>query len=189
MSLTSRPWILWLGVLLLIGFITCDSQRRRTQARSDCAGVQLPPEWTRERLVESLEADSTHSGDMMKWTVLIIAGTIASVISTSRLSPRSTNFRLAYLLFPIAWTLLILSLFEGTNVKSGYLASLSSGREYWGAIGACANSAMLRQGLYMTWGASVLGLWLLIFLHWWIFYNPADAEQKKWRSLTNKRAR
>jgi len=128
----------------------------------------------RARIIESLKSVAEHSKDLSNWSVGMIAGAIATIVGTSYLRPAKLSMRLAYLLFPLSWTLLICSTLAGREVKGSYLASTIVADRFLYDSVACANAALARQLDFLTWGTAVLGVWLVIFLRWWVF----DPEEK-----------
>ena len=90
--------------------------------------------------------------------------------STSFIAPKEKKIKLSYLLFLPGWILLGTSIYFGNKVERGYLAALhlaeSSGR-YEVAV-RMNNSYKLQQNLLMF-GMGIFGVWLIVYLFWWVF--------------------
>jgi hypothetical protein len=123
----------------------------------------------RDSIVESLKSVADHSNDLSNWAILMIAGSIAMVVGTSYLRPQERNVRLAYLVFVPAWFLLAISILAGRDVKGGYLASTIVVEKYLFGTVSCANAALSRQIDFLFYAVALLSIWLLVFLHWWVF--------------------
>jgi hypothetical protein len=120
-------------------------------------------------VVESLKTAADHSNDLSNWSLLLLGGSIAMIVSTSYLRPPEQSVRLAYLLFPPAWALAGSSLLAGRGVKGGYLASTIVAERYLFATANCADSALARQIDFLLFAVAAVSIWLVVFLHWWVF--------------------
>lgn len=167
---TSTVVACWLIVAFVTAGFLIYAQHRTTTDDTMCnqeAPAGYKPD--HKSVVESLKNVSDHSNDLSNWSILLIAGTIAMVVGTSYLRPAERTVRLAYLLFPPIWMILALSVLAGRDVRGSYLAStIVADRFLFGTI-ACANAVLARQIEFLFFAVIALGVWLIIFLHWWIF--------------------
>src|SRR5688500_9954454 len=80
-----------------------------------------------EVLRSGLEALKESSNTVNAWTLAVLAGSIAVLISSDYLRP-SGRVRYLYLLFLPGWVFLALSLYHADRVFSGYGASVFSAK-------------------------------------------------------------
>lgn len=107
---------------------------------------------------------------MITWALAVGAGSVATIVSTSYMRPRQLWARLFYLLFPIGWLLLALSIYHGNVIaRAGVAAQLTNSRETVAEIGASMNTVYIAQQDWLMWGFTAFALWLLLYLAWWIF--------------------
>ena len=75
-----------------------------------------------QRILEALQAVAARSDAMVEWALLVVAGSIAAIVSTSYIRPQVLRPRLIYLLFIPAWLALAVSLYFGDQVARRHLA-------------------------------------------------------------------
>jgi len=110
---------------------------------------------------------------LSQWALLTIGGSLIVVVSTSYYRPKTRRMRLAYLLFLPAWVLLALSIFNGAIIQRSYVAFLVASRgtitpENANKIAQRITRATESQIWYLQWALVCLGVWLFIYLLWWI---------------------
>lgn len=130
-------------------------------------------------LATGLKAVVDSSSTMTTWALAVGAGSVAAIVSTSYMRPRQLWARLFYLLFPVGWLLLAVSIVYGNDIaRSGIAAQLTGSREMMVAIGTSMNTAYIAQQSWLMWGLMAFALWLLLYLGWWIWTsNPVGSKK------------
>lgn len=121
------------------------------------------------------EAGITLATTLTSWTLVMIGGSILAILSTSYYRPRDLWFRASYLIFIPAWLLLSLSLREGAKVQGVYLAALFQRKPDIDKLMFAQNGFLAGQQDFMMWGLGCFGVWLTIYLLWWIFNKESKA--------------
>src|SRR5579863_3625513 len=75
------------------------------------------------------EAARALAQGLSQWDLLIIAGSMVIIVSTSYYRPRTRTMRLAYFLFLPSWALLATSIYRGIEVQGSYVAYLIAARQ------------------------------------------------------------
>jgi hypothetical protein len=122
------------------------------------------------------EAAQTLAQGLSQWDLLILAGSLVIVVSTSYYRPRDRRVRAAYFLFLPTWFCLALSVYQGINVQRSYVAYLVSTRatpqaSLLNAIAESMTSATRKQILSLEIALLFTGAWLIIYIVWWVFSN------------------
>lgn len=115
------------------------------------------------------EAAITLTNNLTSWALVVIGGSILAILSTSYYRPKLLWFRCTYLLFLPAWIFVSLSLYSGTRVQGVYLAALFSAHPNLEMLQERLNSDSAAQIFRMEAGLVCLGIWLTLYLMWWIF--------------------
>jgi hypothetical protein len=120
---------------------------------------------------------------LSQWDLLIIAGSMVIIVSTSYYRPRTRRIRAAYFLFVPAWVLLALSIYSGVEVQGSYVAYLVAARHNNTAviesIAGKVNDDVIFQILYLKLALVCLALWLIIYIFWWVFTEKTHTEGAK----------
>lgn len=118
------------------------------------------------------------AGEYSEMSILIIGGTIATILGTSYVSPRNKNFRYTYFLFIPGWILGGLVVNTASMMNRSYIAFLFNTNN--GNFNAETKTAVLKQieaqinrdfsQLLDYFHAEIIifGLWLLVYISWWI---------------------
>jgi hypothetical protein len=120
----------------------------------------------------------TFSSQLTTWALSVLAGSIATIISTSYIRPKDIRYRLSYLLFIPGWACLSISIYLGEQITRKYLAYIMVKSEYIQKIASGINDVFSQQRLYFLTSLVFFGCWLLIFLLQWVFLSVI-AEEKK----------
>jgi len=86
---------------------------------------------------------------------------------------------LAYLIFIIAWALLGASLWFGSRVQSACVAYYWAAGQYRDAIMDAVRNDGRAQLANLRYALVALGVWLVIYLFWWIFRMLPKEEPSK----------
>jgi hypothetical protein len=112
---------------------------------------------------------------LSQWDLLIIAGSLVVIVSTSYYRPETRTVRAAYLLFVPAWSFLAFSVYQGINVQGSYVAYLVAIRGDPGnhkkldQIASAMETATRNQIRGLEFALMCLALWLLVSITWWVF--------------------
>jgi hypothetical protein len=118
-----------------------------------------------------LEQVSNSSTQLVTWALAIIAGTIATIVSTSYMRPMSKVMRIFYLLYIPGWFFLGYSIYYGDKISRRYIASKLVPEQNVVDIAKCINQDFGCQQLTLKVGLSIFAVWLVAFLIWWVFCN------------------
>ena len=166
--LTGRP----------VEYVTCVTTKNITKSYSGfhCGGFC----WIGDRIlivaVITTTAESTAFGaassfaqSLSGWALVIIAGSVVTLVGTSYHRP-TMYWRLAYVLFPFGWLFLVLSMYFGVEVQRAYLAGLFSTPTN-GSI-AKLTEAISADCLLQIWMMQLaifcFSLWLFVYWLWWL---------------------
>lgn len=124
------------------------------------------------RIAEGIKAIVVGSGEMAELSLAVIAGTILTIISTSYIRPVNSKIRLIYLLFVPGWLCLFFSIYHNNLISRRAIAAVFAKNdntltEIFGEI----NHSLIDQLNYFKFGLLFFGIWLVLFLLWWVFGN------------------
>jgi hypothetical protein len=162
------------GVILLIfvfqaGALVCSAQVAAPNSQ--------PPSQSSPDL-KLFEAATGLANTLTSWAFLMIGGSILAILGTSYYRPTSLWVRCSYLAFVPAWFFLSWSVYAGTRVQSVYLAALFLRAPKIEVLKAALNADALAQIGRMEMGLVCYGVWLTVYLLWWIF-NREGKEVKQ----------
>ena|SRR5689334_2044494 len=139
-------------------------------ALSEPAASSATPDY--ERISTGLKALVDISTGLNGWALLILAGTLAVMLSTSYRKP-PFPYRLIFLVvLPPLWYL-VRVLERGNHVQSTYVAMLLRPRVDQIARDhlAEANTALADQVRFFEIAVVLIAVWLALYLMWWIFLD------------------
>jgi hypothetical protein len=123
---------------------------------------------TPEAWREGIQSVAAGSATMVSWALAVAGGSIVTIVSTSYLRP-PLRMRSVYLLFLPGWLLLGMSTYFGDAISRGYLAAQFVPVDLLPTIARSINHEYVRQQDFLSYGLIVFGLWLVVFLLWWVF--------------------
>jgi hypothetical protein len=135
------------------------------------------------QLREAMEGAAAYSESLMGWALLIMGGSIIALLQKSYLRPVEVWMRRMYWLFVVGWGFLAYSIYSGTRVQGAYLAvmfNLNPEREK--AI-PTINADLTEQVVSLRWGLLVFGLWLVVYLGWWILHKAGTTTETPQREV------
>jgi hypothetical protein len=112
-----------------------------------------------------------ESNRLITWCLSIIGGSILAMVSTSYIRPAGI-YLYAYLLFPIGWVLLGISLYYGELTTRIYIAGATVSDENVEDIekvGLEADKKFANQLTFFRIGIITFFLWLVSYLIWVVF--------------------
>lgn len=119
--------------------------------------------------VKAFESASAFAQSLTQWEFIIIGGSLLILLGIDYYRPKSVVLRSCYLLFLPAWTLLAVSIYYGIRVQEAYLAYVLVAKTTASGISETMNSDAHMQIVFMEWGLIVFGIWLLVYLLFWVF--------------------
>lgn len=125
----------------------------------------------------AFEAAAAYSQTLMGWVLLVLGGSVVALLQRSYLRPESKGIRFTYLLFAFGWAFLARSIYFGTQVQQVRLAFLFTKTPKFPALRKALNLDLLRQVRSLEYGLLVFGLWLAIYLIWWIWTKQNLSEK------------
>jgi len=130
--------------------------------------------------LEALKTIVETSQGLSGWAITIAGGSVVAILGTDYLRPKRCCIRLAYLLYLPGWVLLGFSVYYAQLVQRRYIvAVLIDTGQTKGClrnIAQAINSDFGHQLDFFEWALVCFGIWLVIFLFWWIF---GDGGKKK----------
>lgn len=125
---------------------------------------------------KAFEGAVAFSQSLSGWALLIAGGSIVTLVGTSYHRPQRWCARMIYLVFVPGWYFLGRCMYFGVNVQRAYLGYLFSNpigdklMQFKGAV----NDDALRQILGIQHAAECFGVWLLLYLAWWLWNSDSE---------------
>jgi small-conductance mechanosensitive channel len=126
-----------------------------------------------------LEQINNGSAGLVTWALALVAGSVATIVSTSYLRSMNRVIRCIYLLFIPGWLFLGLSIYYGERISRRFMASKLVPEENLHKIAKMVNQDFANQRLLLEIGLLIFALWLVIFLIWWVFGDWSVSSQSK----------
>jgi len=123
---------------------------------------------------KSLEAAVALSQTLTQWAFLIMGGSVVILVGTSYYRPTGRFARGSYLLFVPGWIFLASSVYRGIMVQRANLGFLFFPGPDVAGFRKTINRDAYGQIASMEWGLAIFGLWLFIYLCWWVFRAGAQ---------------
>jgi hypothetical protein len=126
------------------------------------------------------EAAQALAQSLSQWDLLIIAGSLVVIVSTSYYRPGTRGVRAAYLLFLPAWSFLAFSIYQGIQVQGSYVAFLVAARgdpnnhAKLDQIALNMETATRYQIQGLEFALLCLAVWLVVYIAWWVFSEKAQ---------------
>jgi len=128
------------------------------------------------------EAAQNLAQSISQWDLLIIGASMVIIVSTSYYRPKTRRMRAAYFLFVPAWALLAFSIYQGIEVQSRYVAYLVAARHQNSTLIETIANEMNRNALaqirYLELALVCLGLWLVVYILWWVLADQSSEKRK-----------
>lgn len=130
-----------------------------------------------DALLSALKVVAEGSSQLTVWALALMAGSIAVIVSTGYLRP-VRKWRLMYLLFVPAWMFVGWSVYCGNLLSRRYMAAVMGNKEMLPKMHEAINADFICQLDKLYYGLSFFGLWLLLFLWWWVFADARRSSKK-----------
>jgi len=157
----------WQNGLLTVVLLATSALQAQTApvAVSSQAQVAAVPD------VKLFEAATLLANTLISWAFVMIGGSILAILGTGYYRPAALWVRCSYLAFIPAWFFLSLSVYAGTRVQGVYLAALYSTHPNIAVLKSKVNDDAVSQIQWMEIGLACFGMWLALYLLWWIFHK------------------
>ena len=157
----------WQNWLLISVAIATSALRAQTAPGAASSGTPLAgvPD------LKLFEAAVSLANTLTSWAFVMIGGSILTILGTSYYRPAALWVRCSYLAFVPAWFFLAWSIYAGTRVQGVYLAALYSAHPNVVALKISVNDDAISQIQRMEIGLACFGVWLTLYLLWWIFHK------------------
>jgi len=134
----------------------------------------------KHRLLLFIKSVEKMSGKITSWSLAVIGGTFLAILSEEYIHPAETKFRIPYFLFVVGWIFIAISIYYGINI-SGSAAAAELNSEDLDSLVEGSTACDKYFGRQLKWFKLALltfGIWLGLYLLWWIFGNiPAKIEK------------
>jgi hypothetical protein len=145
------------------GQATASGQETVSAADTTASGSKTAPD------LKIFEAATGLANTLTSWAFVMIGGSILAILGTGYYRPSSLWIRCTYFAFVPAWFFLSWSVYAGTRVQSVYLAALFSAKPKIDVLKNALNTDSLAQIDRMEIGLGCFGVWLTLYIIWWIF--------------------
>jgi hypothetical protein len=120
---------------------------------------------------KACQATVSYSQSLTEWALLIFGGSVAILVGASYVRPQNRLVRSGYFLFILGWASLLRSIYSGSQVQRAYLAYLwSPGMSISEARRTIGTDVATQIGS-LKWALCVFGIWLCVYLCWWILHR------------------
>ncbi|MBZ0097715.1 MAG: hypothetical protein K8F30_01445 [Taibaiella sp.] len=120
-----------------------------------------------DKIVQLLKAISESSKTYEGWTLLVIGGTILTILSSDYIKPTHNRARIIYLLFIPGWISFSISLFKADYISRAAIGATMS--TDLSGLFKDIDKAYGDQLSYFKGGLLFIVLWLILFVIIWIF--------------------
>lgn len=118
--------------------------------------------------IKSFEAGSSK---LATWSLSVFGGSFLIIVGDSYLRPPDSHHRLAYLLFLVGWAFIGWSMYQGFKITrhTMVLDLHAVNEDALLSIFQKCNKSFANQLKWFQWGLLVFGVWLVLYLLWWIY--------------------
>jgi hypothetical protein len=130
-----------------------------------------PADTSVERLFNCIKSIEEGSNKISTWSLSTVGGSLLAILSNEYLHPPTAKLKMIYLLFILGWLFIGISFYNGKNITSRTIASElnKNNKELLTTIFTDCNTYYSRQLRFFNFALLVFGIWLLLFLLWWVF--------------------
>lgn len=123
---------------------------------------------------KAFEAGASYAQSLVQLSLLIAGGTIAILVGSSYIRPKHRGVRYAYFLFVFGWIFLGLSMYYGFRTQRDYLGYLWAAKVDPHDVLRAMNTDAYKQLSWMERSLVIFGLWLLVYLIWWVLHKGSS---------------
>ena len=150
-----------------------------SKPQQDCLPCAPQPAVSTVNDTKPWEGALAFSQTLSQWALLIVAGSIVVLVGSSYRRPRILTYRLIYMCFLPGWLFLGYSLYYGMQVQQKYVAFiLKTSRDATDTsrMAEAIRSFLGCQRWSLEWALVSFGLWLVLYLLWWLFNQEPEKE-------------
>ena len=128
---------------------------------------------TARKIYASIKSIEAFSAKLVVWSIALIGGSFLAIFDSSYAHPKHCDYKLSYFIFIPGWSLIAISIYYGLKVSGTpgaadlHLDDLKMLTNIWEK----ADLSLNRQLRFFRFGLLVFGLWLILYLTWWVFQN------------------
>lgn len=123
-----------------------------------------------KKVIKANQLMNDESNRLISWCLSIIGGSVLLIVSSDYANPEGSIIY-SYLLFPIGWVFLSLSIYYGQRITRIYIAGITIPDDNLADFernGTQADKAFHKQMIFFRNGVFVFSLWLVLFLFWFV---------------------
>lgn len=130
-----------------------------------------PVDTSVERLFNCIKSIEKGSSKISAWSLSIIGGSLLAILSNDYLHPSQPGLKMIYLLFIVGWIFIGKSFYNGKKIIGKSIATElnKNNKEALKATFEDCNEFYSRQLRFFNLGLLIFGIWLLLYLLWWVF--------------------
>jgi hypothetical protein len=170
--------VLFFALALALGIVSTCHLRHRVLGENRTQ--KAPEPLTADRLDtdrQAFEKAADYAQRITDSVLLILGGSIVILLGNSYRRPAGRWMRATYLIFPLGWAVLWGSVDAGMQIRGTYIAYMlrppKDSAERFSQI-TKLNTYAIRQMDRLYVGLVIFGIWLMIYLLWWIFFAPME---------------
>lgn len=120
--------------------------------------------------LQAIKSFEAGSAKLATWSLSVFGGSLLIIVGDSYLRPSDSNHRLAYLLFLVGWAFIGWSMYQGFKITrhTMVLDLYSTNEDTLTTILQKCNTSFANQLKWFQRGLLVFGVWLVLYLIWWI---------------------
>ena len=118
--------------------------------------------------ISVIKSITESSNVLNEWSLSIIGGALAAILSTSYIKPVKKWWKLIYLLYLPGWFFLLFALKENNYLNRRGLMATIQPKKLEKIVGLM-NDHYLNQLDYFQYSLYCFCAWLVLYLIWWIF--------------------
>ena len=123
------------------------------------------------RFFNTIESIENGSNKVISWSLSVVGGSLVVILSNNYIKPDCQLFKMAYILFGVGWFFIGFSIYNGRNITNSKIAAVlyDQNEENLKEILKNVNKYYKRQLTNFNLSLFAFGLWLILYLLWWIF--------------------
>ncbi len=123
------------------------------------------------QLFNCIKSIESSAGKISSWSLSVLGGSILTLLSDKYLHPENIELRLPYILFFIGWVFLAISLYNSKEILGRSIAAelYKVDKDNLKPIFRKCNKLYKNQLMFFNLSLLAFGIWLVIYLSWWIF--------------------
>jgi hypothetical protein len=134
---------------------------------------------TNTELIQGFKLVAEYSKQLEVWAATLFGTTALTVLSTSYIKPEIQKHKIAYFIFIPSWICIGISMYYSDYIQRLVLGAIfTEDHNRLLTTFYKINSSFRQQQLSFYIALISFGLWLLIFLIWWVFIDKKPIVKK-----------